>query len=60
VLDLLSSEDIAAVLTDAWRVLSPGTAPAAQVHPEVIAAMAEVGLALRNAAPQLEHGWVRS
>lgn len=33
--------------------VSAGTAPAANVHPEVIAAMAEVGLDLRHAAPQL-------
>jgi hypothetical protein len=31
------------------RAVSARTAPAAQVHPEVIAAMAEVGLDLRNA-----------
>jgi arsenate reductase (thioredoxin) len=35
------------------RGVSAGTAPAAHVHPEVIATMAEVGLDLRNAAPQL-------
>ena len=34
------------------RAVSAGTAPAAHVHPEVIATMGEVGLDLRN-APQL-------
>ena len=35
------------------RATSAGTAPAAHVHPEVLAAMAEVGLDLRTATPQL-------
>jgi arsenate reductase len=35
------------------RAVSAGTAPAAHVHPEVLAAMAEVGLDLRTATPQL-------
>jgi arsenate reductase len=35
------------------RAVAAGTAPAAHVHPEAIAAMAEVGLDLRHAAPQL-------
>src|SRR5262245_53885441 len=33
--------------------VSAGTAPAAHVHPEVVAAMAEVGLDLRAATPRL-------
>jgi arsenate reductase len=35
------------------RAVSAGTAPAACVHPEVLAAMAEVGLDLRAATPRL-------
>jgi arsenate reductase len=35
------------------RSLSAGTAPAAYVHPEVLAAMAEVGFDLRAATPRL-------
>jgi arsenate reductase (thioredoxin) len=35
------------------QAVSAGTAPAAQVHPEVIATMAEVGFDLRNAVPKL-------
>jgi arsenate reductase len=35
------------------RSVSAGTAPAACVHPEVLAAMAEVGLDLRAATPRL-------
>ena len=35
------------------RALSAGTTPAAQVHPEVIRAMDELGLDLRDRAPQL-------
>ncbi len=35
------------------RAVSAGTEPAARVHPEVVAAMAEVGLDLRDATPQL-------
>jgi arsenate reductase len=35
------------------RAVSAGTAPAAHVHPEVTAAMAEVGIDLRGATPQL-------
>lgn len=35
------------------RAVSAGTEPARHVHPEVIAAMAEVGFDLRNATPQL-------
>jgi arsenate reductase len=35
------------------RAVSAGTAPAAHVHPEVLAAMAEVGLDLREATPRL-------
>ena len=38
--------------TKAWS-LSAGTAPAACVHPEVLAAMAEVGLDLRAVTPRL-------
>jgi arsenate reductase (thioredoxin) len=35
------------------RAVSAGTEPAGHVHPEVIAAMAEVGFDLRNATPRL-------
>jgi arsenate reductase len=35
------------------RAMSAGTAPAAHVHPEVLAAMAGVGLDLRAATPRL-------
>ena len=35
------------------RAVSAGTEPAGQVHPEVVAAMKEVGLDLRNATPHL-------
>jgi arsenate reductase len=35
------------------RAISAGTAPASQVHPEVIAAMREVGIELGGAAPRL-------
>ena len=35
------------------RATSAGTAPAGQVHPEVLAAMAQVGFDLRTATPQL-------
>jgi arsenate reductase (thioredoxin) len=35
------------------RAVSAGTEPAAHVHPEVVAAMAEVGFDLRDATPQL-------
>lgn len=34
------------------RAVSAGTEPAAHLHPEVVAAMAEVGLDLRDATPQ--------
>jgi arsenate reductase (thioredoxin) len=33
------------------RAISAGTAPAAQVHPEVVAAMREVGIDLADARP---------
>ena len=36
----------------AARAISAGTAPAAQVHPEVISAMREVGIDLATAQPQ--------
>jgi arsenate reductase len=35
------------------RAVSAGTQPGTQVHPEVVAAMQEVGIDLRNAKPQL-------
>ena len=35
------------------RATSAGTAPVAHVHPEVLAVMAQVGLDLRTATPQL-------
>ena len=35
------------------RALSAGTAPGSRIHPEVLAAMAEVGIDLRDAKPSL-------
>jgi arsenate reductase len=35
------------------RAVSAGTRPGTQVHPEVVAAMREVGIDLRSAKPQL-------
>ena len=35
------------------RAISAGTQPVSAVHPEVVAAMAEVGIDLRNATPTL-------
>lgn len=35
------------------RAISAGTAPADRVHPEVVAAMGEIGLDLSTAVPQL-------
>jgi arsenate reductase len=39
--------------TNRARAISAGTEPATQVHPEVLAAMREVGLDLSGARPQL-------